>query len=612
MAKAQFLPMSLEEAEKFGWSELDVIIVTGDAYIDHPSFGAAVIGRVLEAEGFRVGIIAQPKWRTLDDFKKLSKPRLFFGVTAGNIDSMVNHYTASKKPRRDDAYSPGNKVGLRPDRATIVYSNKIREAFKDIPIVLGGIEASLRRFAHYDYWSDTVRQSILADSPADLLVYGMGEKQVVEIARNIAMGKDIKNIKNIKGTVYKAREISDLKNYIEVPSFEEVSSSKLKYAEAFKIIYKQQDPYLGKTLVQRHPKCYIVQNKPAAPLSTQELDRIYELPYQRKAHPIYKLKIKALESVKFSIVSHRGCFGDCSFCALAMHQGKIVQSRSVESIVREVKSLTKHRDFKGIIQDVGGPTANMYGLGCKLKSYCKEKACLYPEPCEKLNFDHELQIKLLRRLRKIKGVKKVFIGSGVRYDLALLDPRYLQEICKYHISGQLRVAPEHVSKEVLDAMRKPNRGLYERFRKQFEAINRQIGKEQYLAPYFMSSHPGCTLKHMIELAEYIRDMGFFVEQVQDFTPTPMTASTTMYYTELNPFSNEKIYVPKSERERKIQRALLQFQSQENYYFVKLALKEVGREDLIGEGPKCLIPKRRKIHVELEREEVAWDSSGVNL
>ncbi len=603
MAKAHFLPMSLEEAEKRGWSELDVIIVTGDAYIDHPSFGAAVIGRVLEAQGFRVGIIAQPNWRNLDDFKKLSRPKLFFGVTAGNVDSMVNHYTASKKPRSDDAYSPGNKAGLRPDRATIVYSNKIREAFKDIPIVLGGIEASLRRFAHYDYWSDRVRQSILADSPADLLVYGMGERQAIEIAKNINGG----DVRSIPGIVYKAKEIGNLnlKDYIEIPSFEEVSKSKIKYAEAFKIIYKEQDPYRGRTLVQRHPKCYIIQNKSAPPLSTQELDRIYELPYQRKAHPIYKLRIKALESVKFSIISHRGCFGDCSFCALAMHQGKIIQSRSIQSIVREAKSLVKHRDFKGIIQDVGGPTTNMYGLGCKLKSYCKEKACLFPESCQNLNVDHEMLIKLLRKLRKIKGVKKVFIGSGVRYDLALLDPRYLEEICRYHISGQLRVAPEHVSKEVLLAMRKPNRGLYDRFRKQFEDINRRVGKEQYLAPYFMSSHPGCRLEHMIELAEYIRDMGFFVEQVQDFTPTPMTASTVMYHTGLDPFTGEEIYVPKSERERRMQRALMQFQSPENYSLVKLALKETCREDLIGDGPKCLISRRKKILGKSRKEEVPW-------
>lgn len=602
--KAHFLPVSLEEAEKLGWIELDIIIVTGDAYVDHPSFGASVIGRVLEAEGFRVGIIAQPGWRDLDDFKKLSRARLFFGVTAGNIDSMVSNYTANRKPRSNDAYSPGKTAGLRPDRATIVYSNKIREAYKEISIVLGGIEASLRRFAHYDYWSDKVRQSILADSPADLLVYGMGEKQVIEIARKLA---ERAVIGNIPGTVFKANDLDELEDYLEIPSFEEVSASKAKYVEAFKSIWREQDPYRGKTLVQRHPKCYIIQNRPALPLSTEELDRIYELPYQREAHPSYKSKIKALESVKFSIISHRGCFGDCAFCALAMHQGKIIQSRSIESIVREARQLTRHRDFKGIIQDVGGPTANMYGLGCRANSYCREKSCLYPEPCKHLITSHELQLKLLRRLRRIPGVKKVFIGSGVRYDLAMLDPDYPRELCEHHVSGQLRVAPEHVSKRVLDLMRKPDREVYERFVEQFKAINRQIGKEQYLAPYFMSSHPGCSLEHMVELAEHIRDTGFFVEQVQDFTPTPMTASTTMYYTGIDPFSGEKLYIPKSERERRMQRALLQFKSPENYHLVKTALREVGREDLIGENAKCLIPVRRRAAFKPGgREEVAWD------
>ncbi len=590
--KPHFLPVSLEEVRKLGWEALDVIIVTGDAYVDHPGFGAAVIGRVLEAEGFRAGIIAQPNWRTLDDFKKLGKPELFFGVTAGNMDSMVSNYTAGKKIRSDDAYSPGDKAGRRPDLATIVYSNKIREAYRDVPIVLGGIEASLRRFAHYDYWSDKVRQSILADSPANLLVYGMGEKQAVAIAKDLAKGGRVEDIRNIPGTVYRSVETND-GDFIDIPGFEEVSTSRAKYVEAFNIICREQDPFSSKTLVQRHPKCSIISNKPALPLTTEEIDEIYELPYQREAHPAYKLRIKALESVQFSIVSHRGCFGDCSFCALALHQGRIIQNRSIESIVREAKQLTRHKDFKGIIQDVGGPTANMYGMGCKGESYCSKKGCLYPELCKNLDTSHKRLIKLLRALRGVRGVKKVLIGSGVRYDLAVLDPEYLKEICEHHVSGQLRVAPEHCSKKVLDLMRKPGLDVYDQFTEKFEAINRQIGREQYLAPYFMSSHPGCTLRDMVELAEYIRDIGFFVEQVQDFTPTPMTASTTMYYTGVNPFTGEKLHVPKSERERRLQRALLQFRSPVNHSYVRAALQAAGRTDLIGENAKCLITGHSK-------------------
>ncbi len=590
--------MTLKEAEALGISEFDIILVTGDAYLDHPSFGAAVIGRVLWDAGYTVGIIAQPDWKSDAGFRKLGKPELFFGVTSGNADSMVNNYTANLKVRSDDVYSPGGKGGLRPNRASIVYSDKLHSIFPDTPIVLGGIEASLRRFAHYDHWSDSVRRSILADAPADILVFGMGERQVVEIAARLSGGEDVSGITDVPGTVIKTepgrwRSMSH-EGIIEIPSFTEVSKDKMLYAKAFNLHYQEQDPVRGKPVAQQHPKTVIIQNKPAMPLSTEEIDRVYELPYTRMAHPSYKKPIPALAPVKFSIVSHRGCFASCSFCALTHHQGRMVQSRSIESLVREVRRMTGMPDFKGIVQDVGGPTANMYSMSCsrwETGGACADKICTHPL-CKNLDTSHQRQVELLRRLREIPGVKKVFIGSGIRYDLVLADSSgYLSELCRHHVSGQLKVAPEHISVMVTDIMHKPGKAVFDEFRRRFTDENKTLKKEQYLIPYLMSGHPGCTIADMIELAEYIRDNHLYTEQVQDFTPTPMTASTCMYYTGIDPFTMKEIHVAKG-REKKIQRALMQYRDERNFGLVHEGLKIAGREDLIGRGGKCLIKRGR--------------------
>lgn len=589
--------MSLMEAKKLGIEYLDIILITGDAYVDHPSFGAALIGRVLWDAGFTVGIISQPDWKKEDDFRRLGKPRFFFAVTSGNVDSMVNKYTPNLKIRSDDVYSPGGIGRLRPNRAVIVYSDKIHSLFPDTPIVLGGVEASLRRFAHYDYWSDTVRRSILADAPANILVFGMGERQIVEIAKRLSKGEDIDEITSIAGTTIKM-EINKWRRmghagYVDIPSFNEVRGDKELYSKAFYLHYKEQDPISGRPVAQMHPKTVIIQNKPALPLKIPELDHIYELPFTRMSHPSYKKSIPALSPVKFSIVSHRGCFASCSFCALTHHQGRIVTSRSIGSIVLEVKRMTRMHDFKGIVQDVGGPTANMYSMHCQrwdLQGACTDKICTHPL-CRCLDTGHEEQVELLRRLREIKGVKKVFIGSGIRYDLVLSDSSdYLSEICAHHISGHLKVAPEHVTDRITDIMHKPQRPVFEEFSKRFREINKKLGKEQYLIPYFMSGHPGCTIKDMIELAEYILDNNLYTEQVQDFTPTPMSASTCMYYTGIDPFSMKKVHVAKG-REKRIQRALMQYKDEKNYGLVYDGLKMAGREDLIGNGRKCLIRRR---------------------
>jgi len=586
--------------KKRGWNELDFIFVTGDAYVDHPSFGHAIITRLLESLGFKVGIISQPNWKTADDFIKLGKPKIAFLVSSGNIDSMVNHYTVNKKRRSEDVYSPGGKANLRPDRAVIVYCNKLREYFKDVPIIIGGIEASLRRFAHYDYWDDKVRRSILLDSNADLLVYGMGEKQILEIANLISYGKKITEIKNINGTCYVTKDISNLTDYIEIPSFEEVSKDKLKYAEAFKIQYQEQDPIKGKTLVQKHGNLYVVQNPPAKPLTVEEMDFIYSLPYTRTYHPIYKKYggVPALKEVEFSIVSHRGCFGGCSFCALHFHQGRIIQKRSKESIIEEAKKLINLPNFKGYIHDVGGPTANFRNPSCKKQlkeGVCKNRQCLFPTPCPNLEVNHDEYLNILREIRKLPKVKKVFIRSGIRYDYVLLDKndKFLIEVIKNHISGQLKVAPEHVCDKVLKIMGKPPRKLYDKFVKKYFDLNKKFGLKQYLVPYLMSSHPGSDLKAAIELAEYIRDMGYNPEQVQDFYPTPGSLSTTIYYTGINPLTGEKIYVPKDPEEKKMQRALLQFKDPKNYDLVYKALIKAKRTDLIGFDKKCLIPPKRR-------------------
>lgn len=592
----KFLPISKEDLNERGIEQLDFVLVTGDAYIDHPSFAAAIIGRALESQGYTVGIIAQPDWKNADSFKVLGKPRLAFLINSGNIDSMVNHYTASKKKRHDDLYSPGGEAGHRPDRAVIVYSNRVREAYKDVPVIIGGIEASLRRFAHYDYWEDKVRRSILADSKADLLVFGMGEKTIVQIADLLKYGMDIHNINDVRGTVYMSKDISSLKDYVLLPGFEEISESKALYAESYRLEYNEQDAVRGKTLVQKHGDHFIVQNPPQISLSEKEMDMIYSLPFARTYHPIYEGMggIPAINEVKFSITSHRGCFGACSFCALTLHQGRTIQNRSQESILNEAKLLTDLDDFKGYIHDVGGPTANFRHKACKQQEehgVCKNRQCMFPAPCKNLIVSHKEYLDLLRKIRKLPKVKKVFIRSGIRYDYLLYDkdPEFFEELCKYHISGQLKVAPEHISPRVLRQMGKPGRDVYDKFVQKYENINKKIGKKQYLVPYLMSSHPGSDLNAAIELAEYIKEMGYTPEQVQDFYPTPGSLSTTMYYTGINPFTNEKVYVPKTQKEKNMQRALLQFAVPENYRLVKEALIEAGREDLIGPGKKCLIP-----------------------
>ncbi|MCX8130640.1 MAG: YgiQ family radical SAM protein [Clostridia bacterium] len=615
-----FLPVTKDDMQKRGWDELDFLYISGDAYVDHPSFGHAIITRLLESEGFRVGIIPQPNWRNVNDFMTLGRPKYAALISSGVIDSMVNHYTASKKTRSSDVYSPGGKAGYRPDRAVISYANKVREAFKDIPVLIGGIEASLRRFAHYDYWDNRVRRSILQDSKADLLLYGMGEKSILEIAKLLKQGVPVSEMRSIRGTCYLAgidkipEEVAyAIKNGISegnilLPSFEEVSESREKYAEAFKIQYDEQDAMTGKTLIQKHGDRYLVQNPPVFSMSVKEMDRVYALPYERTYHPMYEKDggIPAIREVEFSITSHRGCYGGCSFCALNFHQGRVIQSRSQESILNEARKLTWLPGFKGYIHDIGGPTANFRHAACKkqVKSgVCKGKQCLHPEPCKNLIVDHTEYLSLLRKLRELPEVKKVFIRSGIRYDYLMLDKNddFFTELCEHHVSGQLKVAPEHIADRVLEKMGKPGRKVYDRFVKKFYEINKKLHKEQYLVPYMISSHPGSDLKAAIELAEYLRDLGYMPEQVQDFYPTPGTLSTCMFYTGLDPRDMKKVYVPKSTREKEMQRALLQYRKPENYNLVYEALKIAGRDDLIGFGPKTLLRPRRVIRRAEERK-----------
>lgn len=591
-----FLPISKDDLKKRNIEQLDYIIVTGDAYVDHPSFGTAIIGRTLESQGFTVGIIAQPDWNSAEDFRRLGKPKYAFLVNSGNIDSMVNHYTAAKRKRSDDFYSPGGKSGHRPDRAVIVYCNRIREAFRDTTILIGGIEASLRRFAHYDYWDNKVRRSILADSKADLLMYGMGEKTIVQIAELLSYGLDISKLVNVKGTCYLTKDISSIKDYIMVPSFEEASTDKKAYNESFRLESYEQDPIRGKTLVQPHGDRFLIQNPPQDPLTEEEMDFTYNLPYTRKPHPIYDSLggIPAITEVKFSITSHRGCFGSCSFCALTFHQGRIIQNRTADSIVDEAKLLTTLDDFKGYIHDIGGPTANFRHRSCKLQEEhgtCKARQCMFPNPCKNLIIDHQEYLSVLRRVRSLPGIKKVFIRSGIRYDYLIHDKNgeFFKELCQHHISGQLKVAPEHVSPKVLAQMGKPGRDVYDRFVKKYFDINKALNKKQFLVPYLMSSHPGSDLNSAIELALYVKEMGYNPEQIQDFYPTPGSLSTTIYYTGVNPLTGEKVYTPKTQEEKDMQRALIQFRVPKNYNLVKKALIKAGREDLIGFGSKCLIP-----------------------
>ena len=591
----KFLPISKEDMKAEGISQLDFIIITGDAYIDHPSFGTAIIGRLLQSEGYTVGVIAQPKWDSCEDFKKLGEPRLGFLINSGNIDSMVNHYTVAKKKRHDDFYSPGGKGGYRPNRAVIVYSNRAREAYKNVPIIIGGIEASLRRFAHYDYWDDKVRKSILLDSTADLLIYGMGERPVVEIAKLLNFGKPVENITSVRGTCYVAKNLDKVKDYVELPTFEEITNSKEAYAKSYYLASHEQDSVWGKTIVEPYGDKYVVQNPPQAPLSTKEMDRVYNLPYTRTYHPIYEKDggIPALNEVKFSITSHRGCYGSCSFCALTYHQGRVIQNRSQDSIIDEAKLLTEDNDFKGYIHDVGGPTANFRQKACKKQvehGVCKNRQCIFPTPCKNLIIDHTEYLSLLKKVRSLPKVKKVFVRSGIRYDYLIYDknPKFFNELCEHHISGQLKVAPEHISDVVLKEMGKPSKDVYEKFRKKYIDINAKMGKKQFVVPYMMSSHPGSDLNAAIELGEYIKSMGHLPEQVQDFYPTPGSLSTAIYYTGINPNTGKKVYVAKSQKEKNMQRALLQFGNPDNHGLVKEALIKCNREDLIGHGKNCLI------------------------
>lgn len=585
---------------------VDFVLVTGDAYVDHPSFGASIIARVLESQGYSVAILAQPDWKTTTDFAKFGRPKLAFLVTGGCVDSMVNHYTVALHKRQTDAYSPGGKTGKRPNRATIVYCNKIREVFKDAPIVIGGLEASLRRLAHYDYWDNAVRRSILLDSAADLLVYGMGENQIIEIAEALESGLEIHHLTFIPGTVFKTKDISFLDEPIFLPPFnaikEPTAGAKKEYAKSFMSQYHNTDYLTAKTLVEEYPNIYVVQNKPARPLTTTELDRVYSLPYARDYHFMYKNEngVPAIEEVKFSITGNRGCFGGCHFCALNFHQGRVVQSRSHKSIIAEAVSFTHEPEFKGYIHDVGGPTANFTKPSCD-RWFCEDpklckRQCLTPKPCPNLKYDHSDFLKLLKSLREIPKVKKVFVRSGIRYDYILHDPKgdaFLQELCAFHISGRLKVAPEHVSPKVLAAMGKPGFDEYKKFEQKFEAINKKLNKDQYLVPYLMSSHPGCNLDDAIELAEYLQSVNLRPEQVQDFYPTPGTLSTCMYYTGLDPRTMKRIFVPKSQREKSTQRALMQYRLPQNYEIVKNALLRAGRKDLIGHDPKALLRPRKK-------------------
>ena len=596
LTEKKFLPISRRDMKERGWDECDFVIVTGDSYIDHHSFGTAIISRVLEAHGYKVGIIPQPDWNNIYDFQRLGRPKYAFLVNAGNMDSMVNHYTVAKKLREKDMYSPDGKMGLRPDRATIVYCNKIREAYKDIDIVIGGVEASLRRFAHYDYWENKVRKSMLVDSTADLLIYGMGEKPIVEVAESLKNGVRAKDITYVRGTCYLTESLDDIhEGYIEVPSYKEVVSDKIKYAKASKIEYEEQDSVRGKIIVQKHGNKYMVQNIPQPPLNREELDAVYDLPYMKTYHPSYESKggVPAIEEVQFSTVSSRGCFGDCKFCAITLHQGRVVQSRSKESILKEVEQITKLKDFKGYIHDVGGPTANFRQPACSKQlafGACKGKECLSPSVCKNMDVDHSEYLDLLRSIRKVPGVKKAFVRSGLRYDYIMSDKddTFFKELVEHHVSGQLKVAPEHVSAEVLKYMGKPSGDTYDKFVAKFEKITKKLGKKQYIVPYLMSSHPGSTLECAIELAEYLRDINYHPEQVQDFYPTPGTPSTTIYYTGIDPITMKEVYVPKTKHEKSMQRALLQYRNPKYYNLVYEALTEAGRTDLIGDGPKCLI------------------------
>ena len=595
-----FLPVCRKDMEERGWDAVDFAYVIGDAYVDHPSFGPAIISRILEANGYRVGIISQPDWKDNTSIMEYGEPKLGFLVSGGNMDSMVNHYSVSKKRRKTDAFTPGGVMGKRPDYATIVYGNLIRQVYKKTPIIIGGIEASLRRLAHYDYWSNHLKRSILLDSGADLISYGMGERSIVEIADALKSGIAVGDITFIDGTVYKAKDLSSVYDAVTLPSYEELKKDKLNYARSFYVQYCNTDPFSGKRLVEPYSDhLYVVQNPPAKPLSQPEMDRVYSFPYMRTYHPSYEAAggVPAIEEVKYSLISNRGCFGGCNFCALTFHQGRIIQTRSHESLLAEANQFIWDKDFKGYIHDVGRPTANFRAPSCEKQlqyGVCKEKQCLFPKPCRNLKVDHKDYLKLLRKLRELPNVKKVFIRSGIRFDylMADKDDTFFRELCEHHVSGQLKVAPEHISDAVLQKMGKPENRVYEAFTEKYKKINQKLGKNQFLVPYLMSSHPGSTMKEAVELAEYLRDLGYMPEQVQDFYPTPSTISTCMYYTGVDPRTMEKVYVPVNPHEKAMQRALIQYRNPKNYDLVMEALKKAGRMDLVGYDRHCLIRPRQ--------------------
>ena len=590
--------------EKRGWDQVDFAYVIGDAYVDHPSFGHAIISRVLESRGYRVGIISQPDWKDPASITVFGEPRLGFLVSAGNMDSMVNHYSVSKKRRKTDAYTPGGEMGKRPDYACVVYGNLIRQTYKKTPVILGGIEASLRRMAHYDYWSDRLKRSVLLDSGADIISYGMGERSIIEIADALDAGIPVEELTYIDGTVVKVKDRNRIYDAEFLPSYEELKADRRTYAESFYRQYLNTDAFNGQRLAEPYSNhLFVIQNPPSKPLSMTEMDDVYDLPYMRTYHPSYESRggIPAISEIRFSLISNRGCFGGCSFCALTFHQGRIVQVRSHESLLREAEKITKEKDFKGYIHDVGGPTANFRHPSCKKQlehGVCRNRQCLFPSPCRNLDADHSDYVALLKKLRHIPGVKKVFIRSGIRFDYLLADKKrdFLRELCQHHISGQLKVAPEHVAAPVLSLMGKPEHSVYEKFTEEFRRMNDRLGKKQYLVPYLMSSHPGSTLKEAVKLAEYCRDLGYMPEQVQDFYPTPSTLSTCMYYTGLDPRNMKPVYVPKNPHEKAMQRALIQYRNPELYDLVYEALQKAGRRDLIGYGPKCLIRPRRDDNV----------------
>ncbi len=589
------LPMTMQEALDRGWDELDVVFVTGDAYIDHPSFAMAILGRTLEAAGFRVGIVSQPDWQSCEDWKRFGRPRLFFGISAGNMDSMINHYTANRKVRNSDAYSPGGRIGTRPDRATLAYCHRAREAYKGVPVIAGGVEASLRRLAHYDYWGDNVRKSILLDSKADLVVYGMGENPIIEIAQRLSDGEDVKDLRDMRGVAYVCGAKDPVPDdALELPSFEQVKTDKVAFADATRIIHHETNPYNARRLTQVHGNQTVVVNPPQFPISQQAMDEVYGLPYTRQPHPSYKEPIPAFSTIKDSVTIMRGCFGGCTFCSITAHQGRVIQSRSRESIVGEIETMAEDPDFNGVVSDIGGPTANMYEMKCtkpEVEAVCRRQSCVHPKICKLLGTDHGPLIKLMRESRNVKGVRKVLVASGIRMDLAQRSPEYMAELTEHHVGGLLKVAPEHANDDVLNKMRKPSIDDFEEFSNKFREASKKANKKQYLVPYFIASHPGSDVNAMIDLAVFLKRNGYKPDQVQDFIPAPLDVATCMYYTEMDPFTKKPVYIARKLRDRKTQRALMQFFKPENYFEVRKALIDAGRKDLIGNGCDCLIPAK---------------------